>query len=573
VSSDFQVVGDNDNAPFSLKIHRGEGACLVAMNWKDDRPPDDFVGFAIEYTDPEGKGPFVVKNRLAFLRDDGSLQDETQPTNLAPIQMFRWVHFPRNADLPGDFSYKVSPVFMDERDQLSLGEAQATKLELRSETYPGQLNVAFTRGFVSSQAFVDRFGSDDGSVSSLLPSDADKGLEFKPTHPNAEDAYKWMGFEAREAILALLDQAIEDDDAQVRVVAYDLNEPEVVDRLKKLGKRLKVIVDDSGSHGKDGSAENEAAKELVDTSEGMKRQHMGSLQHNKMTVVDGPKVQAAIFGSTNFSWRGFYVQANNAIVAHGEEAVRLASDAFDAYWDHDDVAGFGHTSAATMQSLGLDRIDAQVAFSPHVKDNKLLATIADDIETGTTSSILYSLAFLHQTGTGEGSVRSALTTVTGKEDIFVYGMADQEVSGFELLPPDGNPRPVRPEALAKHVPEPFKSEPTGGSGIRMHHKFVVIDFDKPTARVWMGSYNFSNPADTKNGENLLLIKDRRVATSYMVEALRLFDHYRFRVLEEEAGKDGERLFLAKPPREQGEAPWWDKYYSDPPKVRDREIFA
>jgi phosphatidylserine/phosphatidylglycerophosphate/cardiolipin synthase-like enzyme len=170
-------------------------------------------------------------------------------------------------------------------------------------------------------------------------------------------------------------------------------------------------------------------------------------------------------------------------------------------------------------------------------------------------------------------VRSALTTVTENEDIFVYGMADREVSGFELLPPDGNPRPVRPEALAKHVPEPFKSEPTGGSGIRMHHKFVVIDFDQPTARVYMGSYNFSNPADTKNGENLLLIKDRRVATSYMVEALRLFDHYRFRVLEEEAGQKGDRLFLAKPPREQGDVPWWDKYYSDPPKARDREIFA
>ena len=43
----------------------------------------------------------------------------------------------------------------------------------------------------------------------------------------------------------------------------------------------------------------------------------------------------------------------------------------------------------------------------------------------------------------------------------------------------------------------------------MHHKFVVIDFDKPTARVYMGSYNFSKPADNQNGENLLRIKDRR----------------------------------------------------------------
>ena len=59
----------------------------------------------------------------------------------------------------------------------------------------------------------------------------------------------------------------------------------------------------------------------------------------------------------------------------------------------------------------------------------------------------------------------------------------------------------------------------------MHHKFVVIDFDNPTARVYFGSYNFSEAADTSNGENLLLIRDRRIAISYMVEALRIFDHY------------------------------------------------
>jgi hypothetical protein len=573
VSSGFQVPGKNDAAPFTLTIHRGEGMCLLAMNWRDGRPPDDFVGFAIEYVDPEGKGPFYVPNRLGFLREDGSVEQKSQGTDKAPVQMFRWVHFPRNADLTGDFSYKVSPAFMDDQNEITLGEPQEAKLELSAETYPGQLNVAFTRGFVSSQAFVDHFGS-NGDVSTLLPSDADEGLDFEPTHPDAQRAYEWMGFEARDAVLGLLEEAADDPEAQVRVVAYDLNEPELLDLLKGLGKQLKVIVDDSGSHGKDGSAENKAADELVATAgkANVKRQHMGGLQHNKTIVVNGPKVQAAVFGSTNFSWRGFYVQANNAIVARGEEVVRLASEAFDAYWEHDDVSGFGHMPPATMQPLGLDRIDAQVAFSPHVKGNALLAKVAEDIETGTTSSLLYSLAFLYQTGAGEGSVRRAITEVT-KKDTFVYGMSDRDVGGFELLPPDGNPRPVRPEALAANVPEPFKSEPTGGSGIRLHHKFVVIDFDQPTARVWMGSYNFSSPADTKNGENLLLIKDRRVATAYMVEALRLFDHYRFRVLREEKDEQGDKLFLARPPRDRGDVPWWDAYYTDPQKARDREMFA
>jgi phosphatidylserine/phosphatidylglycerophosphate/cardiolipin synthase-like enzyme len=107
----------------------------------------------------------------------------------------------------------------------------------------------------------------------------------------------------------------------------------------------------------------------------------------------------------------------------------------------------------------------------------------------------------------------------------------------------------------------------------MHHKFVVIDFDKPTARVYFGSYNFSGSADLQNGENLFLIKDRRIAVSYAVEALRIFDHYHFRVAQKAAGASHEPLVLARPPRDQSEKPWWDRYYSDPQRVRDREMFA
>jgi len=56
-----------------------------------------------------------------------------------------------------------------------------------------------------------------------------------------------MGFEARSAILELLDQAIADSTAQVRVVAYDLNEPAIVSRPRTARQpSSKVIIDDSG---------------------------------------------------------------------------------------------------------------------------------------------------------------------------------------------------------------------------------------------------------------------------------------------------------------------------------------
>lgn len=244
--SEFQVSGTNKAALFTLKIHRGDGMALIAMDWKTAKPPLDFVGFAIEYKEPKGTDFFPLNNRIAFPNPDGSVNPKKLSTLQSPIQKFRWVHFPRNANLDGEFIYRVKPVFMNDEDGLSYGEPQQAAIQLRRETYPGQLNVTFTRGFVSSQAFVERYEK-EGSFNTLIPGKAKDGLKFKPTHPRAKEALAWMGFEAREAILESLDQAIEAK-AQVRVVAYDLSEPEFVKRLQKIGRRLRIIIDDSKEH-------------------------------------------------------------------------------------------------------------------------------------------------------------------------------------------------------------------------------------------------------------------------------------------------------------------------------------
>lgn len=577
MAADFQVVGRNAKALFTLKVHRGDGMALLAMNWKKGEPPPDFVGFAIEYKEPNGQKFFALKNRLCFPGADGGVNPNRLSTRLSPIQKFRWVHFPRNAELEGEFTYRVMPVFMNAQDELSYGEFQEVAIELRRETYPGKLNVAFTRGFVSSQAFVDKYES-AGQINTLLPAKAAQGLTFKPTHPKTDEALAWMGFEARSAILEVLDEAIADGQAQVRVVAYDLNEPGVVSRLEKLGKRVKVIIDDDGDHGKPSSGEREAERRLVKSAgaANVKRQHMGKLQHNKTIVVDGPSVHAIVCGSTNLSWRGFFVQANNAIVMRGPKPVKRFRQAFDAYWENEnDAAAFGNTMAAQFTPIGLAGIDAQLGFSPYSAKNALLAKIGADIAKNTTSSLLFSLAFLYMT---PGPIRDAIAKVVKANKVFVYGISDRDATGkgpggIELQKPDGRRALVSAAALEKNVPAPFKQEPTGGGGTRMHHKFIVIDFDKPTARVYMGSYNFSAPADRQNGENLLLIRNRRIAVSYAIEALRIFDHYHFRVVQAEAKKAKKELALAKPPRKAGEKPWWSEDYTDPRQVRDRELFA
>ncbi len=185
----FQVTGNNPLALFTLKIHRGDGMCLLAMNWKNNKPPKDFVGFGIEYKEPGGAKFFALKNRLTFAGADPN--DPNRLSSLrSPFQKFRWVHFPRNANMDGNFIYRVTPVFMNDLDELSNGEPQEAAVELRRDTYPGKVNVGYTRGFVSSQAFVDRYQTTTEGIPQLLPPNAKAGLTFVPTHSKKEDAYK-----------------------------------------------------------------------------------------------------------------------------------------------------------------------------------------------------------------------------------------------------------------------------------------------------------------------------------------------------------------------------------------------
>jgi hypothetical protein len=583
MGTQFQVSGTNSKAPFTLKVHRGEGMALLAMNWREDKPPQNFVGFAIQFREPGTQEFWTVNNRIGFPGQRTKASDPYIPSTTAPFQYFRWVHFPNHPNIEGEFTYRVTPMFMDEGGALSGGELQTVSIALMRDTYPGQINIAFTRGFIASQAFVKRFG-DDGQITSLVPPNVKEGLDFEPTHKQAEEAYEWMGFEARSVILELLDEAIKKK-AEVRVIAYDLNLPDIVTRLERLKSRLKIIIDNSKEHNEPDAPEREAAGRLSKSAgeENVVRQHMSNIQHQKSIAVRGKGINKVLYGSTNFSWRGFFVQSNNAAVVTSKKAVDDYFEAFDSYFDSKTGKDFQKTESSDgWHKLGLTGLTAEVGYSPHTNDNGLLEDVGKDIAKA-KSSVLFSLAFLGQMK--KGPIGPGLGRQIKSKDVFTLGIADANVKagnlGVSVITPENKRRLVRSSSLTKNVPAPFNKEPTGLAGVkgnergtRMHHKFVVIDFDTPDARVYFGSYNFSEPADQKNGENLVFIKDRTIATSYMIEALRLYDHYRFRTLQENLGGQARKLItLRLPPRTQSEKPWWQAYWDDAIKKQDRLIFA
>jgi len=565
------------DAPFTLKIHRGDGMCLLAMNWREGPPPHDFVGFAIEYQEPGGSKFFALKNRLNFEGEAGGMSAQRRPpsysTLVAPIQKFRWVHFPSNSELEGAYTYRVTPVFMTANGELYYGTAQLASLPLARETYPGHLNIAYTRGFIASQAFLDRYAK-DGDIDTLLPPDAKSGLDFVPTHPDSEAAYKWMGFEAYAEMLDILDAAIAASAAgqapDVGIIAFDFNLPAIVDRVKRLATdKVRIIIHDSKDHSGDGAAEDAAEQVLTSLGYAVKRQHMKGLQHNKIIWASGPTVQRAICGSTNMSWRGLFVQSNNLVALHGDAPVAIFRTAFEQYWAAPGT--FSKSASAGWIDLGLAGINAKISFSPHSAANSQLAGIGADIAAA-HSSIFYSLAFLYQT---PGVIVDALESKTAEADVFVAGISDKK-TGIEVVATSSNLPPTYVEALGADAPAPFSEEISGlsarGAGTRMHHKFIVVDFNTDDACVYTGSYNMSKAADGSNGENLLAIHDRRVATSYVIEAVAMIDHYQFRVAQKVSKQAKKTLALKRPPQAGGEA-WFAEDWNQPHKIRDRLLFA
>ena len=133
---------------------------------------------------------------------------------------------------------------------------------------------------------------------------------------------------------------------------------------------------------------------------------------------------------------------------------------------------------------------------------------------------------------------------------------------------EGKPAITSFAYLKKNVPTNFRKEFSGGSGQVIHHKFVVCDFNGTAPIVFCGSSNFSLGGEKSNGDNLIAIQDKAAAVCYAIEAIRLYDHYKFRSNQEEASAIDEPLKLA------GNDEWAKRYYNfKDVKYKERNLFC
>ena len=296
-----------------------------------------------------------------------------------------------------------------------------------------------------------------------------------------------------------------------------------------------------------------------------------------MIARRGGQACKVLAGSTNFSFRGLYIQANNALVFDDADVAGLYGRVFDAAFAN--PGGFSATDLASKWHLvtkpGMPPV--HFCFSPHQDTDLSLQPLKGAIAQA-SSSVFYAVAFLYQMG--KGLTKDEFDQLM-KRSIFSYGVSDKP-GQLEVRKPDGTIGLVDFEYLSAHAPEPFKSEWSGGGGINIHDKFVVTDFNLPTAKVFTGSSNLSPSGEAGNGDHLIMIEDRRIATSYAIEALRIFDHLHFRTVMKDATKkkagDPEKEFVLKLRKPKAIVAakwnWFEPYYvPDSQKEKDRQLFS
>jgi PLD-like domain len=550
----------------TCKLYRGEGVALLAFDLDQADAPDDFVGFTVEVKYPGSDHWGALHNRLSFDYPPDLERPRSYKSTEAPFQKYRWIHVPTNIP-DGEFRYRVSARYMDGQGQLSTGAVVENAISLKPVTIQGFVNVAFTRGFASSQAYAARFGNETG----ILPATgAPAAASLQHNMAPFQEHYDWLGFETRRLIYQLLDDVAADPALTLDAMIYESKEPEILNRMAALGNRMRAIIDDHGDQGDADSCETLSATTLTNAGATVKRMHFGRQQHNKVLIVRrNGQAFRVLAGSTNFSLRGLYIQANNALLFDDQTIAGRFAEVFDAYWTAPKTFRQNALSQQWWTVRDLPGSKVQACFSPHSDGNLSLTPIAQAVEEA-ESSVLYSVVFLNQL---TGSVRDALEELM-QRSLFSYGVA-QRTSGLTVFKPDGS-RGLLPFAyLADNAPVPFDAEwhgNTTGHSNMVHHKFVVTDFNGASPKVFTGSSNMAKGGEHDNGDHLLCIEDRKIAIAYAIEALRLFDHFHFRVNARQSSAPGV-LRLAKPPAP-GNKPWFSAYYRNGHvKERDRRLFV
>jgi phosphatidylserine/phosphatidylglycerophosphate/cardiolipin synthase-like enzyme len=218
------------------------------------------------------------------------------------------------------------------------------------------------------------------------------------------------------------------------------------------------------------------------------------LMHDKFIILDRSEVWT---GSMNYTTGGVYKDNNNLICLHSLQAASLYSREFEQMFTQ---GHFGPRKLAILPIPGMQigNTPIEIYFSPrNGVANHLLAWI----DSARTS--VYFLAFSFTSNDLGDALRQRAFDGVQVEGVMDDGQVRSNTgTEFDAFRQDG--LDVRLDGNATGL---------------MHHKVMIID----ESIVIAGSYNFTNSAELRNDENLVILEDRDLAAQFLDEFRKIYN--------------------------------------------------
>jgi phosphatidylserine/phosphatidylglycerophosphate/cardiolipin synthase-like enzyme len=248
----------------------------------------------------------------------------------------------------------------------------------------------------------------------------------------------------------------------------------------KRGVQVRVVMESTNMDRSDPQALIEAGIPIVgDTMDG--------LMHNKFMVIDKSEVW---LGSMNFTDSGAYEDNNNLMRIHSTKIAENYSVEFKEMFE-DDMFGPDVVAQTPNPTVTIDDTKVDIYFSPDDGVINALVNLLDDAEES-----IYFLTFSFTSNELGDIIRAK-----DEAGVTIAGVMDEEqISSNQGTEFD----PFKQAGLDVRI--------DGNEG-QMHHKVFIVD----ERIVVLGSYNFSQNAEVRNDENLIIVYSPIIAEQFMME--------------------------------------------------------
>ena len=285
------------------------------------------------------------------------------------------------------------------------------------------------------------------------------------------------------AVEKALTDAIESAQHSIDLAIYNLSNENIGDALlaaARRGVQVRMVME---SNQMDGIV----PRGLMEAGIPNHGDNRDALMHNKFMIIDGLDVWT---GSANYTYNGLSSDHNNLVHIRSSRLAENYTTEFEEMFLND---LFGADSPANTPNpqLSVDGVLLESYFSP---DDGVLDHLMSLVNEADTSITIMAFSFT-------SDELAAAVLDKARQGVIVQIVMDEEQAASNQ---GGEYENLRNAGLDVRL---------DGSSGQMHHKVIIIDGDT----VSFGSYNFSNSAERRNDENVIIAHDPALARAFTAE--------------------------------------------------------